>query len=515
MPRSSSRGIVRARTPSAPTSRPSSSGSSRSQGSRRTHEVRRRDRARRGRGSTSCAPSRSCRACSGRPATARPRKKTIVGPAPARWTAARCSRSRTPSRPPTRRSARSSAVRRGAGRLGQGREPRGRRLGVPGLPPRSRVRADGADHARRDDHRRRGEAATAAGRHIVVEGEPDSMGQRPPSRSSARGAAPTRRSWAPATGVSRGAAPGRRPDRRRRRSPPPRGRRSRRRISSASVSTIRAPLAPIGWPSATAPPFTFTIVSSTSSMRPRGSRTAANASLISTSSEVGCDAARLLERLLDRERRAPSAATRTGRPTSRRRRSRASGSSPSSLGASDRSSRRPRRRRRRSATRCPPSRCRPSVNAGRSPARASGVGVRPDALVARRPHGIAACAAGTSTGTTSSANRPASQASAARRCERAAHASCSSRVIAAARALIASVPSPMCRSSKAHQRPSWIIESSIGRVAKPRALAGLRQRRRGRSSSTPSRRRPRSRARRRGSSDRRSRSPTSPTGTPC
>ena len=49
------------------------------------------------------------------------------------------------------------------------------------------------------------------------------------------------------------------------------------------MRTIRAPLAPIGWPSATAPPFTFTISGSTSSMRALWIGTAANASLISRS----------------------------------------------------------------------------------------------------------------------------------------------------------------------------------------------------------------------------------------
>src|SRR3954470_15047707 len=42
---------------------------------------------------------------------------------------------------------------------------------------------------------------------------------------------------------------------------------ARRRIWSASVSPSRAPEAPIGCPSATAPPFTFTIDSSTPSIR--------------------------------------------------------------------------------------------------------------------------------------------------------------------------------------------------------------------------------------------------------
>jgi len=54
--------------------------------------------------------------------------------------------------------------------------------------------------------------------------------------------------------------------------------------SSATVRTRRAPLAPMGWPSATAPPLTLTRSSSSSSMRVEFKATAANASLISTRS---------------------------------------------------------------------------------------------------------------------------------------------------------------------------------------------------------------------------------------
>src|SRR5882724_9781099 len=58
----------------------------------------------------------------------------------------------------------------------------------------------------------------------------------------------------------------------------------RRLSSSATVSTRRAPLAPIGWPSATAPPLTLTRSASISSIRVALSATAANASLNSTRS---------------------------------------------------------------------------------------------------------------------------------------------------------------------------------------------------------------------------------------
>ena len=67
-------------------------------------------------------------------------------------------------------------------------------------------------------------------------------------------------------------------------SPPP-----RRRSSFTSVIRMRAPLAPIGWPSAIAPPFTFTFDSSTPSMRIELSATEANASLISNRSMSSTD----------------------------------------------------------------------------------------------------------------------------------------------------------------------------------------------------------------------------------
>src|SRR5439155_14995543 len=61
-------------------------------------------------------------------------------------------------------------------------------------------------------------------------------------------------------------------------------RRPRRFSSFARVKTRRAPLAPIGCPSATAPPLTLTRSSSIASIRVAFSATAANASLISTRS---------------------------------------------------------------------------------------------------------------------------------------------------------------------------------------------------------------------------------------
>src|SRR5437588_685104 len=68
-------------------------------------------------------------------------------------------------------------------------------------------------------------------------------------------------------------------------SPPP-----LRRNSWIIVPTMRPPLAPIGWPSATAPPFTFTIASSAPSMRVELRATDENASLISTRFTASIDA---------------------------------------------------------------------------------------------------------------------------------------------------------------------------------------------------------------------------------
>ena len=66
---------------------------------------------------------------------------------------------------------------------------------------------------------------------------------------------------------------------------------------------MRAPDIPTGWPSAMAPPFTFT----TSSVMPRSrmdaSPTAANASLSSNRSTSASGQVRLIERALDRTRR--------------------------------------------------------------------------------------------------------------------------------------------------------------------------------------------------------------------
>ena len=66
--------------------------------------------------------------------------------------------------------------------------------------------------------------------------------------------------------------------------PPP-----RRRSSWTSAPTIRAPEAPIGWPSAIAPPLTLTLSSSTPSIRTEFRATEANASLISQRSISSAD----------------------------------------------------------------------------------------------------------------------------------------------------------------------------------------------------------------------------------
>ena len=71
------------------------------------------------------------------------------------------------------------------------------------------------------------------------------------------------------------------PGRRRRTAPPRRARRRGGAARSMSVSAIRAPDAPSGWPTAIAPPFTFTMSGLTPSSRMEATPTAANASLIS------------------------------------------------------------------------------------------------------------------------------------------------------------------------------------------------------------------------------------------
>ena len=87
---------------------------------------------------------------------------------------------------------------------------------------------------------------------------------------------------------------------------------------------MRAPEAPIGWPSATAPPLTLTLSSSIPSMRIELSVTDANASLISHRSMSSALQAGLRERLLRRARRACARGRRSRRrPAPARRSSRA------------------------------------------------------------------------------------------------------------------------------------------------------------------------------------------------
>src|SRR3954453_10401595 len=233
---------------------------------------------------------------------------------------------------------------------------------------------------------------------------------------------------------------------------------SRRRISNAAVSRIRAPLAPIGWPSATAPPFGVTIASSTPSMRVACTVTPANASLISTTSRSSVVAPIRFN--------AFSSAS-AGTVCSDANRSadipyasiRATGVSPSRRTAPSLAT---------TTAHAPSLICDAlpavtvpsSVNAGRS------VASRSTVVSARMPSSRSTTSGsplrcGTETRTTSSSNRPASHASAARACERAAQASCSARSTPNSR-FIASVPSPIWRSSNAHHRPSWIIVSSMG-----------------------------------------------------
>ena len=87
--------------------------------------------------------------------------------------------------------------------------------------------------------------------------------------------------------------PGRRPSRSRR----GRARRRSRRSSWTIVPRIRPPLAPIGWPSATAPPFTFAVSGSAPSICTEFSATDENASFTSTPLHVADRLAGLLQRL--------------------------------------------------------------------------------------------------------------------------------------------------------------------------------------------------------------------------
>ena len=249
------------------------------------------------------------------------------------------------------------------------------------------------------------------------------------------------------------------------------------------------------------------------SIRALCSGTAANASLTSSSAEVARRRAPPSSAPSPSRARARCAARDSGPPTCRRPRSRRAARTPSSCGlllAHHDDGGAPVGDLRGVARGHRP------VGGERGPQRrrvASGR-VGADALVALEADRGRPCAAGPRRARPRPPSRPLAHASCARACERAAHASCSSRVMPSS-ALIASVPSPMCRSSNAHHRPSWIMESSISvspsRAPSARASAG----RTARSSSTPCRRPRRRRARPRGSSGRRSRSPTCPTGRPC
>ena len=235
---------------------------------------------------------------------------------------------------------------------------------------------------------------------------------------------------------------------------------SRRCISNAVVRTIRAPLAPIGWPRATAPPFGFTIASSTSSMRVACTATPAKASLTSSTPRSAAPTPTFLSAL--------SIAS-AGTVCSDGKRS-ADMPYASIRASGDQSE--PTRPRPRSATttaQAPSLICDalpavtvPSgVNAGGRPASASDGRVGPDALVARERDGLALALRHRD------GHDFAIEAALVPRGRRAQRATGRPRHPVPRRStpysrFISSVPTPMCWSSNAHQRPSWIIASSIG-----------------------------------------------------
>ncbi len=75
---------------------------------------------------------------------------------------------------------------------------------------------------------------------------------------------------------------------------------SRASMAWSRVVRMRAPVAPIGWPSATAPPLTLTLLWSSPNSRLIARETAEKASLISNRSMSPIDKAGLLEHQLDR-----------------------------------------------------------------------------------------------------------------------------------------------------------------------------------------------------------------------
>ena len=237
---------------------------------------------------------------------------------------------------------RGAAVRRSAGRLGQGREPGRGRLLVQGVSCRTAQGSASLPAPRRATSRSWWTTPRTTGSHSDENAD------------AGAGAAPAvdRRGELSGPAVRDVAGSARRPARRPRRSRRRRASTPRRRISSASVSTIRAPLAPIGMT--------------------EGDRSTVHVDEVLVDAEHARGVHRhRRERLVDLDQAevvrrrgppasapsaapapAPCAATGTGRPTCRRRRSRRA--APGSCARPPpRSSRRRRRPRRRSARRCP------------------------------------------------------------------------------------------------------------------------------------------------------------------
>ena len=221
---------------------------------------------------------------------------------------------------------------------------------------------------------------------------------------------------------------------------------------------MRAPVAPMGWPRAMAPPLTLSFSGSKCSSRSQARTWAAKASLTSTRSKssrrsrvfsssrrtagttpmpitCGIDAGGG-----DARARAPSAATPARRRDRRHSTTRAAAPSvmPDELPGGDR------------ALRFLEHRGQLGQGGRRRCRRAD---ARPATPRSRRS------VPGTFTGTTSARKRPSSQARAARCWLRRANASCSSRGIRYCAASVSAV-SPMSCSASGHRKPSWYIPST-------------------------------------------------------
>ena len=241
---------------------------------------------------------------------------------------------------------------------------------------------------------------------------------------------------------------------------------------------MRAPEAPIGWPSATAPPFTFTFSGSAPSSLRRVEHDRRERL-------VQLDALDVVDRLARPSRarsRRPSPACARGRRTRRRR-------SPATTIVASTS--RPRSLRELLAR--DDERAAPSFTPGALPAvvvpSGSKTGFSARELLERRVAPRALVGGEVADGDDLVARSgPRRSPATARSCERSAQASCSSREMPSSRETNDAC-STMCRLSKRRREPVVGSSRSISvAVAEPVAEARLLERRTARSTSTPSRR---------------------------